>query len=79
MSVQGWNVARDAVTFAVGIGGIVYQQLTGQVDVALLAVFTGMVGVPGVTNLLSLIRGGFGTNSPPSTSLSVQSEQESRP
>lgn len=66
MSVHGWNVTKDVALFAVGLGGIVYQQVTGQVDVALLAVFTAMTGVPGLTNLLSLLRGS-GTASSRST------------
>jgi hypothetical protein len=75
-SAQRLAVAKDLVLFLVGLGGIVYQLLTGNVDIALLAVFTAMTGVPGVTNLISLLRG-LGTSSLPSSSPSPSSESES--
>lgn len=39
-----------------GLGGIGYQQWTGEVNWVLLLIFTTMTGVPGVTTLLSLIK-----------------------
>lgn len=78
-SERWWVVAKDVTLFVVGVGGIVYQLLSGDVNVALLAVFTAMTGVPGLTNLLSLVRGGLDTSSPSSTSPSPVSESESQP
>jgi hypothetical protein len=68
MGAQAWVIVKDVVLFTVGIGGIIYQLVTGTVDVALLAVFTAMTGVPGLTNLLSLLRPGPATGSPSSSS-----------
>lgn len=50
-------VAKDLILFLGGLSGIAYQQVTGNVNVVLLAVFTAMTGVPGLTNLISLWRG----------------------
>lgn len=44
---QTWVVAKDVILFSVGLTGIVYQQITGEVQEALLLVFTVMVGLPG--------------------------------
>lgn len=79
MGATAWNVVKDVVLFVVGIGGIVYQLVTGRVDFALLAVFTAMTGVPGLTNLLALLRPGSGIDSPPSPSPSGESGSESSP
>lgn len=57
-------VIRDTVLFVFGLSGIGYQTLTGQVDISLLLVFTAMTGVPGLTNLVSLLRGGSTTELP---------------
>lgn len=47
-------IVKDVVLFATGLSGIVYQQLTGRVDEALLLVFTVMVGLPGAIALWTL-------------------------
>jgi len=70
---------KDVMLFAVGLGGIVYQLVTDAVNVPLLMVFTAMTGVPGLTNLVSLIRGGFVTDSSRSTSPPPPSPTDSGP
>lgn len=50
-------VVRDVILFVFGLAGIGYQTVTGKVDIALLIVFTTMVGTPGLTNLISVLRG----------------------
>lgn len=49
-------VVRDLVLLGVGSWGIVYQQLSGMVNVPLLAIYTVMVGVPGAAGVLKLLR-----------------------
>lgn len=71
------DVIKDVALFVVGLGGIVFQLVTGEVSVPLLAVFTAMTGVPGLTNLVSLLKGGFATDSPSSTSASPPSPTDS--
>jgi hypothetical protein len=51
------SVVRDQILFLGGLAGIAYQQISGNVNFALLAIFTAMTGVPGLTNLISLLRG----------------------
>lgn len=50
-------IGKDLALFMGGLAGIAYQQITDNVNVWLLVVFTLMTGVPGVTNLISLLRG----------------------
>lgn len=50
-------VSRDLILFAFGLVGIAYQTITGDVNFVLLAIFTAMTGVPGLTNLIVLSRG----------------------
>jgi hypothetical protein len=73
-------VVKDTLLFVVGVGGIIWQQLTGDVNIPLLGVFTVMAGIPGLTNLPTLIRG-FSTNarlsSPASGESSTDSSQSS--
>lgn len=49
-------IVKDLVLFFGGLAGIAYQQLTGNVNMVLLLIFTAMTGVPGLTNIISLIR-----------------------
>lgn len=49
-------VVRDLVLLGVGSWGIVYQQLSGLVNVPLLAIYTILVGVPGAAGVLKLLR-----------------------
>lgn len=72
------SIIRDVILFIVGVGGIVYQLITGEVNFALLAVFTAMTGVPGLTNMISLLRGGLGTVSPSSLPAPEHSESDSQ-
>jgi hypothetical protein len=39
-----------------GLAGIAYQQWTGQVNWVLLLIFTSMAGVPGLAEIISLIK-----------------------
>lgn len=61
-------VVRDAGFLLVGFGGIIYQQVTQQVNPWLLAVYTTMLGIPGAIGLLQLGRGRSTTPSTPSSS-----------
>lgn len=72
-----WTVTRDALLFVGGMTGIGYMTVSGNVNLALLAVFTAMTGVPGLTNMISLIRGS-GTESPPPSSAPPDSSTDSR-
>lgn len=51
------TVGRDLTLFVFGLAGIAYQQVTGDVNFVLLAIFTAMTGVPGLVNLITLSRG----------------------
>lgn len=51
------TVGRDLTLFVFGLAGIAYQQVTGNVNFVLLAIFTAMTGVPGLVNLIALSRG----------------------
>jgi hypothetical protein len=69
------TVARDIGCLVLGFGGIAYQQWTGQVNIALLAAYMGMLSIPGGIGLLQLSRGRPETpstagpqSSPPSSS-----------
>lgn len=70
-------IAKDILLFGTGLSGIIYQQVTGEVHAMLLAVFTIMVGLPGVAALWSL-RGGATTSSSLSESHSSPQSPESR-
>lgn len=48
------TVARDVGCLVVGLGGIIFQQVTGQVNIELLLVYTTFLGIPGALGLLSL-------------------------
>jgi hypothetical protein len=50
------TVLRDLLLLGVGIFGILYQLVTGKTDPALLVVFTTMLGIPGVANVLWLLK-----------------------
>lgn len=66
-------VIRDLVLLGVGSWGIVYQQLSGVINVPLLAIYTILVGVPGAAGVLKLLRNvpiepGSPSSQPPSSS-----------
>lgn len=50
-------LVKDMLLFFGGLAGIGYQQVTGEVNVFLLMIFTAMTGVPGLTSLISMWRG----------------------
>lgn len=72
------TVARDAGFLLVGFGGIVYQQITGQVNPWLLGVYTTMLGIPGAIGLLQL-RGTGKPATPPTPGSSSPSPSSSSP
>lgn len=51
------TVVRDVLFLAVGLGGIIWQQITGTVNVELLIVYTTLLGVPSVIALKKLYPG----------------------
>lgn len=62
-------VGRDAGMIVVGLGGIIFQQVTGRVNIELLLTYTALLGVPGAIQVLQrLFRGATPTtgSSPPS-------------
>lgn len=73
-------VIRDVVLLVFGLAGIAYQQVTGNVNFVLLAIFTAMTGVPGLTNLMPLLRGiPTVSHSSPSASEQPSTDSESSP
>lgn len=50
-------MAKDLLSFSVGLGGIVYQQITGKVDIELLLVFGALIGLQTIAGLTTLARG----------------------
>lgn len=50
------TIIKDLVLFFGGLAGIAYQQITNNVNPILLIVFTAMAGVPGITNIITLVR-----------------------
>ena len=71
------SVAKDLVLFIGGLAGIGYQQVTQNVNPYLLLVFSLMAGIPGVTNLIMLIRGSP-TDTQSLSSPPTQQEQDSQ-
>jgi hypothetical protein len=49
-------VVRDVVSWAAGLAGIAFQQVTHQVNVYLLAAYMTMIGFPGFAAALPAIR-----------------------
>ncbi len=49
-------IAKDLILFFGGLAGIAYQQITNNVNIVLLLIFTAMTGVPGLTQIISLVR-----------------------
>ena len=69
-------IAKDLILFLGGLFGIGYQQVSGDVNTVLLVIFTAMTGVPGLTNLVALLRGTPIELEPPA-SVSESSESNS--
>lgn len=72
------TIVRDVLFLLWGFGGIAYQQLTGQVNPWLLAVYTTMLGIPGAIGLLQL-RGRPATRDTAGSSSSSPSPASSQP
>lgn len=54
---QKWLVVlRDLLLLAVGIFGLLHQEITGEANPWLLAVYTAILGVPGAANILSILK-----------------------
>lgn len=70
------TVTRDVGCLVVGLGGIIFQQVTGQVNIELLLVYTTFLGIPGALGLLSL-RGKSATESSSSESQDSSQSQAS--
>lgn len=50
------NRLKRWVLLIAGLAGIAYQQYTGEVNWFLLLIFTSMAGVPGITEIILLIK-----------------------
>lgn len=49
-------IVKDLLLFFGGLAGIAYQQVTNQVNITLLLIYTAMTGIPGLTNIIALWR-----------------------
>lgn len=77
MSIQrGITIGKDLLCFFGGLSGVAYQQITENVNIALLGIFVGMIGLPGLTSAISLFRQS-GTDPQSSTSAPPHSPTES--
>lgn len=76
MTTQKESKLKSWVLLVAGIVGIGHQQYTGQKDLVMLAIYIAMVGIPGYTEISSLLKS-FITALPSSTSQQVDSEQGS--
>lgn len=76
------TVLRDLGCIAVGVYGVLHQEVTGHVNGELLAVYTTLLGVPGAIGLAQLllgraVTGPGGTTESSSSSLSGSSSSQS--
>lgn len=71
-------VVKDALLLGVGLGGIVYQTVTGDVNPILTGVFMAMLGLPGVSGVISAVRSTTPPSSPPPAQQSSSQPSESR-
>lgn len=84
MTTSKWFVIlRDFVLLAVGVFGILHQEITGQANPLLLATYTTLLGIPGAANALSILlrnngNGGSGQSGSQQREHSVGSEPSSR-
>lgn len=62
------TVVKDAMFVGVSFGGIIYQQVTGDVSVPLLGVYLALLLPAAVPAVLSLRAGGERATTPPSSS-----------
>jgi hypothetical protein len=73
------HVIRDTSLWVAGLLGIGYQTITGDVNPVLTGVFMAMLGLPGITGLVSAARSTTESSSPsppPSSSQPSSSAQE---
>jgi uncharacterized membrane protein HdeD (DUF308 family) len=70
-------VLRDVVLLLVGVFGILHQEITGQANPLLLGVYTTLLGIPGATSALALLKGTGSGGTTPSEPPSQPQEQES--
>lgn len=75
-----YTVARDTLCLLVGLGGLIFQQITGRTNTELIAAWLMLLGfaVPGVTALRHLARAGR-TETPPTAEPSSSSSAPSSP
>jgi hypothetical protein len=76
MSNQRESRVKTWVLLLAGLAGIGYQQYTGETDWILLLIFSAMTGVPGITEVINLLRNST-TALPSSLPQPQGSEQES--
>lgn len=72
---------RDYLFLAVGLGGLVYQQVTSNSDGLLISAYLTLLGLPTITSVASLLRSGPTSSSslsaaPPSPSPSPVSSPD---
>lgn len=58
------TVCRDIALTFIGLAGIVHQEVWGPVKPELLVVYTTILGIPGVANLIALMRSPAPTGTP---------------
>lgn len=71
------TIARDIGSLVVGFGGIVYQQLTHDVNPWLLGAYMAMLSLPGAISLVQLGRGTGSPTTPPTPASSSPSPSSS--
>jgi len=60
------TVVRDMVCLAVGVWGVIHEELSGKADLGRLAFFAVLMIAPGILATLWLAQSGTGSPSPPS-------------
>jgi hypothetical protein len=71
------TVVRDVLCLAVGLGGIIHQEVTGHVSPELLIMYAVLIGTPGTLALVSLRLGKPGDRDIHNSSSSSASESSS--
>lgn len=54
---KAFALCRDVACLGLGIFGVAHQEITGHVNLDLLAVYTVLLGLPGAVGLVQLTRG----------------------
>ncbi len=68
---------KSWILMIAGMAGVGYQQYTGETDWVLLLIFIAMIGIPGYTEIISILKSSP-TASQSLPSLPLASEQESQ-